>query len=231
MVQQPTASLSVRQTCAMRGLESNVTRRRKDSRGTVWRLSKFTTHGVGTPSSRGVSSSSDTRPRRVLVRAATTTDPMRSATGSRVSTSTGRSPPGVAANQISPRCIVPVCPILGWSPIRNALKRSLGISQGRLRPRLRVVLAAQADQMPMESVAENLRTVHSECLGPPLNLGCLVIRHAKTEHRHTAQDSVYDMPQSRPSSLLDLRKVEWARVKPRATWAASAPASRFSPRP
>lgn len=116
-VQQPTASLSVRQTCAMRGLESNVTRRRKDARGTVWRLSKLTTHGVGTPSALGVSSSSDTKPRRVLVRAATTTDPMRSATGSRVNTSTGRSPPGVAANQISPRCIVPVGPILGWPPV------------------------------------------------------------------------------------------------------------------
>lgn len=185
-VQQPTASLSVRQTCAMRGLESNVTRRRKDSRGTVWRLSKLTTHRVGTPSSPGVSSSSDTKPRRVLVRAATTTDPMRSATGSRVNTSTGRSPPGVAANQISPRCIVPVGPILGWTPVCNALERSLGIRQGRSCPRLGIVLAAQADQVPMESVAENLRAVHPKRLRPTLNLSRLIIRHTKAEHRHTA---------------------------------------------
>ena len=47
----------------MRGLDSKVTRRRKQARGTVWRLSKLTTHGVGTPSSLGVSSSSDTKPR------------------------------------------------------------------------------------------------------------------------------------------------------------------------
>lgn len=192
-VQQPTASLSVRQTCTIRGLESDATRRRNDSRGTVWRLSKLTTHGVGTPSSVGVSSSSDTKPRLVLVRAATTTDPIRSATGSRVNTNTGRSPPGVAANQISPRCIVPVCPILSWPPRCNALERSLGMRQGPLRPRLGVVLAAQADQMPMQSVAENFRTVHPKRLSPALNLGCLVIRHAKAEHRHTTQDSAYDV--------------------------------------
>ncbi len=131
-------------------------------------------------------SSSDTKPRRVLVRAAATTDPMRSATGSRVNTSTGRSPPGVAANQISPRCIVPVGPILGWTPVCNALERSLGIRQGRSCPRLGIVLAAQADQVPMESVAENLRAVHPKRLRPALNLSRLIIRHTKAEHRHTA---------------------------------------------
>jgi hypothetical protein len=53
-------------------------------------------------------------------------------------------------------------------------------------PRLGIVLAAQADQVPMESVAENLRAVHPKRLRPALNLGRLVIRHAKAEHRHTA---------------------------------------------
>ena len=38
---------------------------------------------------------------------ATTTDQMRSATGSRVSTSTGRAPQGVDAKHTSPRCITP----------------------------------------------------------------------------------------------------------------------------
>lgn len=46
-----------------------------------------------------------TSPRRILVRAATTTVPTRSATGSRVDTSTGLSPPEMLANQISPRFI------------------------------------------------------------------------------------------------------------------------------
>jgi hypothetical protein len=176
----------------MRGLESKVTRRRKEARGTVWRLSKLTTHGVGTPSLLGVSSSSDTKPRCVLVSTATTTDPMRSATGSRVNTSTGRSPPGVAANQISPRCIVPIRPILSRPPNRNALKRPLGVRQRHSCPCLGVVLAAQANQVPMESVAENLRAVHPKRLRPALDLGRLVIRNTKAEHRHTVQDSSYD---------------------------------------
>jgi hypothetical protein len=176
----------------MRGLESKVTRRRKDSRGTVWRLSKLTTHCVGTPSSVGVSSSSETKPRRVLVRAATTTDPMRSATGSRVNTSTGLSPPGVAANQISPRCIVPVRPILGWPPVGNTLERPLGICEWRARPCLGIMLAAQIDEMPMEGVAKDLRAIHPKRLRPALNLSGLGIRHAKAKHRHTADDSAYD---------------------------------------
>jgi hypothetical protein len=169
----------------MRGFDSEATRRRKQARGTVWRLSKLTTHGVGTPSSLGVSSSSDTKPRWVLVSAATTTDPIRSATGSRVSTNTGRSPPGVAANQISPRCIAPVRPIVGWPPVRNTLERPLGIGQGRACPRLGIVLAAQTDQVPMESVTEDLRTVDPKRLRPALDLRRLIIRHAEAEHRHT----------------------------------------------
>ena len=45
--------------------------------------------------------------------------PIRSATGSRVRTSTGRSPPGVAANQISPRRICPVRPVVLQAPSRR----------------------------------------------------------------------------------------------------------------
>ena len=57
--------------------------RRNELRGIVWMLSKLMTQSEGTPSSVTVSSSSDTRPRTVRVRAATTTAPIRSATGSR----------------------------------------------------------------------------------------------------------------------------------------------------
>jgi hypothetical protein len=56
-------------------------------------------------------SGGETRPRLVRVSAATSTEPVRSATGSRVSTSTGRPPPDVAANQISPLRIAPVRPV------------------------------------------------------------------------------------------------------------------------
>ncbi len=193
-LQQPAASRNVRQACAIRGLDNDVTQRRKDARGTVWMLSKLTTHGVGTPSSLGVSSSSDTRPRRVLVRAATTTEPMRSATGSRVSTSTGRSPPGVAANQISPRCIAPITPILGRSPVGDLLQRALGISKRRLSPSLDIVFSTQAHQMPMKSVAQDLRALHPQRLRPALNLCSFSIRHTKTKHRHTGKDTTYDAP-------------------------------------
>jgi hypothetical protein len=55
---------------------------RNDARRNVWMLSKFTTQSVGTPSRSAESSSSETNPRAVLVTAATTTDPIRSATGS-----------------------------------------------------------------------------------------------------------------------------------------------------
>jgi hypothetical protein len=169
----------------MRGLDNDVTQRRKDARGTVWMLSKLTTHGVGTPSSLGVSSSSDTRPRCVLVRAATTTEPMRSATGSRVSTSTGRSPLGVAANQISPRCIAPITPILGRPPVGDLLQRALGISKRHLAPSLDVVLSTQAHQVPMKSVAQDLRALHPQRFRPTLNLCSFSIRDTKTKHRHT----------------------------------------------
>lgn len=57
------------------------------------------------------------------VSTAITTEPIRAATGSWVSTETGRSRPGVAANQISPRCIGPVQPILGWTPVRRSRRR------------------------------------------------------------------------------------------------------------
>jgi hypothetical protein len=176
----------------MRGFDNDVTQRRKDARGTVWMLSKLTTHGVGTRSSLGVSSSSDTRPRCVLVRAATTTEPTRSATGSRVSTSTGRSPPGVAANQISPRCIAPITPILGRPPLGDLLQRALGISKRHLAPSLGVVLATQAHQVPMKSIAEDLRALHPERFRPALNLCSFGIRDTKTKHRHTQKDIMYD---------------------------------------
>lgn len=66
----------------MRGGDNVVTRRRRADRATVWTLSKFTTQSVGTPSRSTRSSSSETSPRLVRVSAATTTEPIRSATRS-----------------------------------------------------------------------------------------------------------------------------------------------------
>jgi len=157
-------------------------------------LSKLTTHGVGTPSSPGVNSSSDTSPRCVLVSAATTTEPMRSATGSRVSTSTGRSPPGVAANQISPRSIAPLSPILGRPPVRDPLERALRISERRSLPSLDVVLAAQTHKVPVKRVAEDLRALHSERFRPALNLSSLDLRDTKAKHRHTRKIACMTQP-------------------------------------
>ena len=76
--QQPVAAWRVRQAWAMRFGGRVVTRRRQVVRGMVWMLSKLTTQSVGTPSA-GVSASSDTTPRTVRVRAATTTEPLRAA--------------------------------------------------------------------------------------------------------------------------------------------------------
>jgi hypothetical protein len=76
-------------------------RRRKASLGSVYRLSNVATHASGMPSSTSRCNSLRS-PRTVRVQDATTTAPIRSATGSRVSTRTGRSPPGAAAHQTSP---------------------------------------------------------------------------------------------------------------------------------
>ena len=129
-------------------------------------LSKFTTQSVGTPSVSGVSSSSDTSPRRVRVSAATTTDPIRSATGSRVSTRTGRSPLGVEANQISPRRICPVRPLLGWSPVGDLTQGSFAVVERLCDPGLGVVLALQTVQVASERLPQQFRSPYAEPLGP-----------------------------------------------------------------
>ena len=99
---QPSASASRSQASFSRDGCSTATRRRNDDLGSVWRLSKETTQSCLSPS-REPSRSSDVRPRIVVVRWATTTASIRSATGSRVRTRTGRSPPRpTSANQISP---------------------------------------------------------------------------------------------------------------------------------
>ena len=108
--QQLRASLSERHASANRASPSSATRRLRASRRIACILSKLTTQSVGTPSRALRSFSSETRPRSVRVSAATTTDPMRPATGSRVRINTGRSPPGVAANQTSPRFIRHIAP-------------------------------------------------------------------------------------------------------------------------
>ncbi len=96
--QQPADAWRVRQACAIRFGGSVVTSRRKVVRGIVWMLSKLTTQSVGTPSA-GVSGRSETNPRSVRVRAATTAETTRSATGSRVRTRTGRSASCSAASR------------------------------------------------------------------------------------------------------------------------------------
>jgi hypothetical protein len=139
-VPQPVESRRRWHASLIRDGRSWTTARRNTSRGSVSMLSKFTTQSDGTPSSRAVSSSSDTKPRTVLVSAATTTEPIRSATGSRVSTRTGRFPPGGDAIQISPRCIGPVRPLLGGSAVGDACEIRLSRGEGFAFPCRRVVL-------------------------------------------------------------------------------------------
>jgi hypothetical protein len=115
--QQPSASRSARQACVIRHADSCVTRRRRSS-GSVCTCCRSSRHSRSKhPSPAVVRTNSETSPRRFRVNAATTAEPIRSATGSRVSTRTGRSPAGVAADQISPLCIRPVRPILRGSRI------------------------------------------------------------------------------------------------------------------
>src|SRR5690606_16076454 len=112
--------------------------------------------------------------------------PMRSATGSRVRTSTGRSPPGVAANQISPRCIVdPVGPVLGRSPVGDLLQCPLPVVEGRLRPPIDVVLRLESIEVAAERLAQQRRPVHAERVGPSLRLGRDLIVDPEAQHRHT----------------------------------------------
>src|SRR5712692_7071364 len=169
----------------MRTGESVVTCRRRLGLGMVWRLSKLTTQSAGIPSPFAVSSSSETNMRRVLVSAATTTDPIRSATGSRVSTKTGRSPPGVAANHTSPRFIGPVRPVRRGTPVRDLGQGSLTLVEGLLLPGRGVVLARQADEMAVKGIPQELGTVHAETLGPALGCGRLLVVDPETKHRHT----------------------------------------------
>jgi hypothetical protein len=99
--QQSMASRRSRHASPIFSVESRVMRCRNIARGSVCRLSKFATQRPGMPSSRPSGNSLIT-PRTVRVHAATTTALIRSATGSRVRTRTGRSPPGVCAHQTSP---------------------------------------------------------------------------------------------------------------------------------
>src|ERR1700677_2900646 len=110
-------------------------------------LSKLTTQSLGTRSSAPVSPSSDTSPLRVRVNAATTTAPIRSATGSLVRMRTGRSPPGVAANHSSPRRIGPVSPVLGRPPIGDLGEGLFIICHGLLGVRLHVLVCRELGQV------------------------------------------------------------------------------------
>jgi hypothetical protein len=173
----------------MRASDSVATRRRNARLGIVCTLSKFTTQSLGTRSRSAVSSSSETRSRLVRVSAATVTDPIRSATGSRVNTSTGRSPPGVAANQISPRFIArgpdPIRPVLCWAPISDVVQRQLRLCDWKLIVVIPLAFAAESNQVAVERVPQELRTVHPKPIRPLLGFRRFVVRDPKAEHRHT----------------------------------------------
>lgn len=183
--QQPVAAWSVRQASAMRAAGRMATRLRSVSRGIVWRLSKLTTLSVGTPSA-GESASSETSPRRVRVSAATTTEPMRSATGSRVRTRTGRSPPGVAANQISPRRIDgPIRPVLRGAPVGDLAQRSFALVEWCGRPPVCITFGCQPIEVPAQGFAQQLGTVDAERLGPSSGLVGISVGDTEAEHCHT----------------------------------------------
>ncbi len=105
----------------------------------------------------------------------------------RVSTSTGRSPPGVAANQISPRCMSPVCPVLCGTPVGDLGQRSLTWVQRHPLPCVGIVLATESDEVTVECVAQELRAVDTKRVGPALHLGRLVVWHPEAQHRHTIE--------------------------------------------
>src|SRR5216684_703037 len=148
-------------------------------------LSKLTTQSVGTPSTSACKSSTDMSPRRVRVSAATTTEPIRAATGSRVSTRTGWSPPGVAANQMSPRCISPVSPVLGRTPDGYRRERPFTVIKRLFDPGHGVVFTSQPQQVMAKRLAQQLRTVDSQPRGPRLNSLSVLVGHPKTQHCHT----------------------------------------------
>jgi hypothetical protein len=148
-------------------------------------LSKLTTHAVGTPSVSGINRSSETRSRCVLVRAATTTEPIRSATGSRVRTRTGLSPPGVLANQTSPRLIGPFTPVLCGAPVGNLCEALLCRCHWLPKPGLDIILRAEADEIPVEGVTKELRSIDTETLCPSASLFGLGFVDSEAEHCHT----------------------------------------------
>src|SRR6185437_4944679 len=148
-------------------------------------LSKLTTQSLGTWSSAAVNSSSDTSPLRVRVSAATTTAPIRSATGFLVSISTGRSPPGVAANQSSPRRIGPVGPILRGPPFSYLSECLLVVRHGQFGVGLDVVVGRELSQVAPQCIANQLRSVNAQTPRPRLNVRYVRIIDAKANHRHT----------------------------------------------
>ena len=60
-----------------------------------------------------------------------------------------------------------------------------------------VMLAAERDQVTMQRITQELRAIHSERLGPPLDLRRFVVGHTEAQHCHTRYPSTYDMAQPR----------------------------------
>lgn len=64
------------------------------------------------------------------------------------------------------------------------------------------MLAGEDDQVAMQRVTQDLRTIHPQRLGPALNLGRFIVRHPEAKHCHTLQTIAYDtdddLARSRP---------------------------------
>jgi len=216
--QQARAARSARQARAIRAADRAVRRRRNADRGNVCKLSNDTTQSAATSSSTAVSANSDTTPRRVRVSAATTTRSTRSATGSLVSTSTGRSPPsGTAANQISPRCTVPpirprlpIRPVLGGTPIVCRVERKLIGPEGLRLVSGDIGLSRETRQVSGQCVTEQLGTLDAETFGPPVRLGNVVVVSAEAHHDcHTAKHTPsYAIAARKPQPHADARMLD-----------------------
>jgi hypothetical protein len=60
----------------------------------------------------------------------------------------------VAANQISPRCIGPVRPVLGGAPVGDLADRLLVVGEGGVLPGVVVMLGAEADQVAVQRLTQ-----------------------------------------------------------------------------
>jgi hypothetical protein len=94
-------------------------------------------------------------------------------------------------------------------------------------PSLNIVLTAQAHQVPMKSIAENLRALHPERFRPTLNLSGFGIRNTKTKHRHTRHNIMYDTFRNRAS--VDVPPGKAAKFRSFSCWVVSVETAGIEP--